>query len=379
MQREVLPCSHRVWFNRVKLVHHPFTTNVVYSSLWTVPLPKLERTWEISGVIAEWWGWLCSMQSGHQRILRLSVCTISWSGNLQPKGCFGCLPAPRSSACSEQFQLCVKTIIVIKSHAPLPQPVPSMEQMGRGLEPARAFPPTQAHNWPNMCREYFFVFPIGSSLLLPRCQWQAAAGKWWAGGWSVGREKIFFSSAFCLPLVTHLRCRGSLAESRHRRFLLSLNLQDQIWAWLVGWVGYTGCPKPCENPHEVTEQQLPTCKPVTWQVWLCGSCCWCWWCWQWCAGVTDCLGQHKCRADTAPERTILEGHPWAHPSFQQAGVEAGPGFVGWSLGASLCHIPASPLSKKQNGTCWICASHRDTLLKGGPRDLMFYFIFSNGW
>lgn len=150
------------------------------------------------------------MGSGLQRVLwSLSVYAISSSLSLQPKDYFGCLPVPRSSMCWEQFQLCVKTIIIIKSHAPLPRPVTSMEQMGRGLTSARASPPSV--QLASCLQKGIFCF----SLWLPSTSLMASgtAGKLWAGSEVQGRRKLFCLLPVCCSLFT------PQAGSRHAKIL----------------------------------------------------------------------------------------------------------------------------------------------------------------
>lgn len=167
-------------------------------------LPRPERKRELSGgEIAEWRGQPCSMGSRLRRVLWcLSVYAISPSPSLQSKDYFGCLPIPRSSACSEQFQLCIKTIIIIESHAPLPRPVTSMEQMGRGLGSARVFPLGVKRAWCLQKRLFCFSLWLPSASLMASgtgCSWKIVDRVW-----STAKETIILSAACLLCLVQTL-------------------------------------------------------------------------------------------------------------------------------------------------------------------------------
>lgn len=174
----------------------------------TACLPRPERKRELSGgEIADWRGQPCSMGSRLRRVLRcLSVYAISLSRSLQAKDYFGCLPIPRSSTCSEQFQLCVKTIIIIKSHAPLPRPVTSMEQMGRGLESARVFPPSVQRAW-SLQKGLFLFFPLAplyfSHGVRDRLQLENRGQGLKCGE----RRKLFCLLPVCRFLFTRASCR----------------------------------------------------------------------------------------------------------------------------------------------------------------------------
>lgn len=161
--------------------------------------------------------------------------------------------------CSEQFQLCVKTIIIIKSHAPLPRPVTSMEQMGRGLASARVFPPSVQLAW---CLQKglfcFSLWLLSTSLVASGtdCSWKIVSR---VG--SARKEKVVLSAA-CLLLLVHTPgweqagkgnwVFGSPSESADLCQVWDLPLDS---AWLVspsptfsesqnglGWKGPQGSP-----------------------------------------------------------------------------------------------------------------------------------------
>lgn len=307
------------------------------------------------------------MGSRLQRVLWcLSVYAISSSLSLQPKDCFGCLPVPRSSMCSEQFQLCVKTIIIIKSHAPLPRPVTSMEQMGRGLASARVFPPSVQLAW---CLQKglfcFSLWLLSTSLVASGtdCSWKIVSRVV-----SARKEKVVLSAA-CLLLLVHTPgweqagkgnwVFGSPSESADLclRPASGLSLAGQSKSYILRiteWAGLertTGVTSPGEAGAVVEEPHGPSRGVVL-------SCCgrhgWgthrgCCWCWQCHTELIDDPEQQKHRGRQS--EFALGGCPSTHPSLQlplhvglKARCDQVP-FGGWSL----CAV--SPQSKKQKSPC----------------------------